>query len=289
MAKYRSQRIFKCHVLIAVLSVAGTTSVGRGQDLPPNGTSSLEIHGVEEIVTFLLFDPATPGISLPAGLRFVPAHKIEMPAIREHVREHPEHAEWAFSIVEVIRDKSLLLDGKGPERPENGATGLWMAEVEPSQFAAEIGKEKWEAIAPSHGAVLVLGHWVPDREFVGNLRACGYHAEYGTVTLVKNSDGSLHGEIKLDQLTVKASATPHGEERSEEISGTQMWFKPGEKVETIVVVAGANPRHRECTAEWSKMGDHPLSHGVFVGPTYVTSYPEPLTGSVYHVRDEKVP
>jgi hypothetical protein len=54
-----------------------------------------------------------------------------------------------------------------------------------------------------------------------------------------------------------------------------------------VVVAGANARHLVCTAEWSKEGNHPLSRGVFVGPTYFTTYEAPLTGGAYLLRDVK--
>jgi hypothetical protein len=187
-----------------------TSTVAVAQQLPPGGTTAWEIQGVEEIVTFLLFDPTTPGVALPAGLRFVPASEVKMPEVQEHLKQHPEHADWVFSIVKIIRDKAFLLDGKAPSRPEDGATGLWMAQVDATQLAAEIGKERYDAIAPSHGAMLVLGLWIPDREYVAYMRARGHYAEYGMVTLVKDSQGVFQGEIKLDGLTVKASATPHG-------------------------------------------------------------------------------
>jgi len=260
-----------------------------GEKLPPGGLTSWEIQGIEEIVTFLLFDPKDPALTLPTNLRLLPAREVKMPEVQEHVKQHPEHTDWAFSIVEIIRDKAFVLDGKGPARPENGATGLWMAPVDHSQLAAEIGKEKFEAIAPSHGAMLVLGLWIPDREYAAYMRARGHYAEYGLVTLVKDSEGSFQGEIKLDGLNVKASATPHGEARDELESGTQVFFEPGESVENVIVIACANPRHRDCTGEWSKKGDHPISRGVFVGPTYLTSYPVPLKGSAYRLRDAEKP
>jgi hypothetical protein len=68
-----------------------------------------------------------------------------------------------------------------------------------------------------------------------------------------------------------------------------VFFEPVEKVENVVIIGGANPRHRDCVGEWSKHGDHPLSRGVFVGPTYVTTYPAPLKGSAYRVREPKTP
>jgi hypothetical protein len=54
-----------------------------------------------------------------------------------------------------------------------------------------------------------------------------------------------------------------------------------------VVIAGSNARHRTCSADWSKKGDHPLARAVFVGPTYLTTYDAPLKGSAYRLREEK--
>jgi hypothetical protein len=247
-----------------------------------------EIQGAEEIVTFLLFDPKDPAVTLPAGLRFVSAREIEMPDVQEYLKQHPEHAHWGFSIVEITRDRAFLLDGKAPARPENGGIGLWIAPVNPSRLAAEIARDKVDAIiAPSVGAVLALAIWVPDREYVAYMRARGHHAEYGMVTLTKDDTGAFHGEIKLEDLNVNVSATPHGEGREDPESGTQIVFPPGEKVENIVVIAGANARHRDCTAEWTRKGNHPLSRGVFVGPTYLTTYPAPLRGSAYRLGEKK--
>ncbi len=255
------------------------------QQLPPGGTTSWEIHGVEEIVTFLLFDPKDPAVVLPAGLRFVLAREVEMPEVQEHLKQRPEHAEWAFSIVEICRDKAFLLDGKAPTRPKDGASGLWIAPVDPSQLVAQVGEERFEAIAPSDGAVIVLGLWIPDRDYVAYMRTRGHHAEFGMATLVKDSGGALQGEIKSDDLNVKASVTPRGEAREDpDDSGTQLLFQPGQRVESVIVIAGAKARHRECDAEWSKSGGHPLSRGVFVGPTYVTTYGVPLKGSAYRLH-----
>jgi hypothetical protein len=258
--------------------------------LPPGGTTSWEIRGPEEIVTFVLFDPKAPGVSLPAGLQFVSARDAQMPEVQEHLKQHPDHAGWAFSFIEITRQKAFLLDGKAPTLPENGGIGLWFAPVDPSQLAGEIPKDRFDAIiAPSLGSVLGLGIWIPDREYVAYMRTRGHHAEYGMVTLVKDTAGVFHGEIKLDDLHVQNSATPHGDVREDPTSGTQVLFAPGDKVMHAVVVAGTTALHRECAAEWSKQGDHPLSRGVFVGPTYLTTYLAPLKGSAYPLKVEKKP
>jgi hypothetical protein len=275
-------------LLITFIALISAPPAALAQQLPPGGTTSWEIQEPEEIVTFVLFDPKSPGVSLPTGLRFVSARDAKMPEIQEYVKQHPEHAEWAFSFIEITRQRAFLIDGKGPTLPENGGIGLWFAPVDPSQLSEEIPKDRFDTIiAPSLGAVLGLGIWIPDREYVAYMRARGHHAEYGMVTLVKDSTGAFQGEIRLDDLQVRGSALPHGDVREDPASGTQVLFAPGEKVVHAVVVAGANARHLVCTAEWSKEGNHPLSRGVFVGPTYFTTYEAPLTGGAYLLRDVK--
>jgi hypothetical protein len=273
-------------LLIAFLALVSAPPAALAQQLPPGGTTSWEIQEPEEIVTFALFDPMSAGVSLPTGLRFVSARDAQMPEIQEYVKQHPEHAEWAFSFIEITRQKAFLLDGRAPTLPKNGGIGLWFAPVDPSQLAVEIGKDAFDSIiAPSLGAVLGLGIWVPDREFVAYMRARGHHAEYGLVTLVKDSTGAFQGTIELDNLHVRGSATPHGDVQEDPASGTQVLFAPGDKVVHAIVVAGSNARHRACDASWSRKGKHPLSRGVFVGPTYMTTYEAPLKGSAYRLRE----
>ncbi len=275
--------------LLTCLALISVPSTASAQELPAGGTTSWEIREPEEIVTFVLFDPKAPGISLPAGLRLVSASDAQMPEVQEYLKEHPEHTNWAFSFIEITRQKAFLIDGRGPTLPENGGIGLWFAPVDPSRLTEEIPKVKFDTIiAPSLGAVLGLGIWIPDREYVAYMRARGHHAEYGMVTLVKDSTGAYQGAIRLDDLHVKGSALPQGDVQEDPASGTQVLFAPGEKVVHAVVVAGANARHLACTAAWSKEGNHPLSRGVFVGPTYFTTYEAPLKGSAYPLLDEKV-
>lgn len=271
--------------LVGPLTFIGALSVAVAQQLPPGGKTSWEIQGPEEIVTFVLFDPKAPGVSLPAGLRFVSARDAKMPEIQEYLKEHPEQADWAFSFIEITRQKAFLIDGRAPALPKNGGIGLWFAPVDPSQLAKEISKDVFDnIIAPSLGAVLGLGIWIPDREYVSYMRTRGHHAEYGTVTLVKDGTGAFRGEIRLDDLQVRVSAIPQGHPREDPEGGIQVLFAPGERVVNAVVVAGSTSRHRVCTASWSKKGDHPLSRGVFVGPTYLTTYDAPLKGSAYQLR-----
>lgn len=275
--------------ILACLVLLSANSAASAQELPAGGTTSWVIDGPEEIVTFVLFDPETPGVSLPAGLEFVLARDVPMPEIQEHLKQHADQAEWAFSFIEITRSKQFLIDGEQPALPENGGVGLWFAPTDHSQLAGEIPKEKFDAvIAPSVGSVLGLGIWVPDREYVAYMRARGHHADYGMVTLERDSTGAFQGEILLDDLRVRASALPIGDAQDDPEGGVQVLFQPGETVESAVVVAAANGgRHMGCTAQWSKEGSQPLAGGVFVGPTYFTTYDAPLKGSAYSLRDVK--
>ncbi len=277
-------------LFVAILAVVSARATAVAQPLPPGGTTSWEIQGPEEIVTFVLFDPKGPGVSLPTGLRFLSARDAPMPEVREYLQKHPEHAEWAFSFIEITRQKAFLLDGRAPSLPKNGGIGLWFAPVDASHLAGEIAQDAFDSIiAPAVGAVLALGIWIPDREYVAYMRDRGHHAEYGLVTLVKDDTGAFRGEIRLDDLHVRSSATPRGDARQDPESGTQVLFAPGDKVVRAVVVAGSGGRHRACAAEWSKDGSHALSRGVFVGPTYLTTYDAPLKGSAYRLGEATKP
>jgi hypothetical protein len=242
---------------------------------------------LEVIVTFLLFDPEDPAVALPRGLRFISAREVKAPEFQEHLERHPEHSDWAFSFVELVRPAAWLLDGRAPNLPDNAGIGVWFAPVDHSQLVTQVSKDRYETvIAPSPDAVLVLGLWVPDREYVAYMRARGHHAEYGMVSLAKDRSGTFQGEIQVAELNVKASATPRGETRTEPDPFTQVFFEPGERVENVVVLAGGNVRERDCSGEWSKKGNHPLARGVFVGSTLLT-VEGPLRGSAYRISEEK--
>jgi hypothetical protein len=289
----RNRRPLRAGLVAAALAIAVSAAVadaGDAQELPAGGTTAWEIRGPEELVTFALFDPKAPGPRLPAGLRFVPARDAQMPEIAEHVAQHPEHADWAFSIVEIARQEAFLLDGKAPSVLANGGIGLWFAPVDASPLASEIGQEAFDrVVAPALGAVLALAIWVPDRDYVAYMRERGHYAECGDVTLVSDSSGVYQGRILLDNLKLLATAKPHGEADVDSTSGTQVLFEPGARVERGVVIAGSTARHRACEATWAKGGMHPLARAVFVGPTYLTTYDQPLRGSAYTLVETEEP
>jgi hypothetical protein len=262
------------------------SSVSVAQALPPGGTTSWEIKELEAIVTFVLFDPADPAIDLPAGLRFITAGEVEAPEFEDHLKHHPEHSNWAFSFIEFVRPETFVLDGKALILHDRSGIAVWFAPVDHAQLASEISLDKYEAvIAPSPFGILRLGFWIPDQDYVDYMCARGHHAEYGKVQLVKIRKNAYRGKLRLDKLQVSASATPHGDVREEPDPFTQVLYKPGKRIENVVVIAGANVRERDCTSKWSKKGDHPLSRGIFAGKTFLT-IEGPILGSLYHLSEE---
>lgn len=291
MTKKRLATWFIGVVPLAIAAVPAALA----RQAPPGEAISWEVGIPAEIVTFVLFDPQTPGVSLPEGLRFIPARDVQNPSLREsldrHLKQHPEHADWAFSFVEVVRMKDLVIDGRAPVLPENGAVGVWHAPVDGSQLAEVIPADSFPSgmDAANRVSILELGFWIPDRDYVAYMREKGHRAEYGRVTLVEDSAGVFHGEIHLDDLHVKASGRPREEPRLHPGSFTATLFQAGKELQSVLVMAASRPRHRTCDGEWSIEGTHPLASAVLFGPTVLTSYDTPSTGTEYRLRDQAQP
>ncbi len=125
-----------------------------GQDLPAGGETTWEIRNIKEVVTFALFDPDAPGIGLPAGLSFIPAKRV--PEAGEYLERHPEHGDWAFSVIEIARQEHFVIDGRAPQVPGHGAIGLWLAPVDASGLKDQIPAETFTAlIGEAEGSVLL--------------------------------------------------------------------------------------------------------------------------------------
>lgn len=285
------QRAFVRMLFALIPFVSASAAMAQLPPLPPGGTTSWEVRVPAEIVTFALFDPQAPGVALPDGLRFIRADEIQNPNLREpleaHLAEHPDQAEWAFSILEIVRMEDLLIDDRAPVMPENGAVGVWFAPVDPSELVdAMAGGSLPEAIgAAKAGSVLTLGFWIPDREYVSYMLEKGEFAEYGMVTLVEDETGAFHGEIRLDDLHVESSAQPHGEVRQDPRSWTQLLFPPGDEAERAVILSASTPHHRTCDGKWSIEGKHPLAGAVLFGPTFLTAYETPTKARGYRLRE----
>lgn len=279
-----AMKIF-CQKLIFYLSFTSIFFVPFAQTLPPGGITNWEIHGTEEIVTFALFDPKSAGIELPSGLSFIPASVIKMPQVIEYLKEHPEYSHWAFSIIEITKQKQFIIDGRALAAKKDGAIGLWFAPVDASNLSEKIPAEAFnKIIKPAIGAVLALGVWVPDKEYVAYMKSKGHYGEYGDVTMTIDSAGIYRGEIQLDNLVIKNTANPLEGEQKDPTAGTQLMFSTGSDVVSAIVLSGSGAVHKNCKAEWNIAGSHPLSRAVLVGPTFLTTYENPLKGSLYKLK-----
>jgi hypothetical protein len=273
---------------LATLFLLGACAATRPDSAPADGAASWEIRDPDEIVTFALFDPETSGVELPHGLRFMRAGEAPIPFVQELVAQRPDVAGWAFTFIEITRQSDFLIDGRGPAMPRDGAIALWFAPVDTTELAERIaGEPLSQAILQAGGSVVGLGIWLPDREFVAYMRAKGHHAEYGEATLAQDGAGGFRGALRADGLSVQVSARPEGDPQTEAVSETQMLFSPLAGPSRAVEIAAANPSHQSCAAEWALAGSHPLGRALLFGPTYRTTYPEPLTGRVFSVRGDE--
>ena len=274
-----------CQKLIFYLSFTSMFFVPFAQTLPPGGMTHWEIHGAREIVTFAVFDPKSPGIELPSGLNFIPAREIKIPQVIEYLKEHSEYSDWAFSIIEITKQKGFIIDGRALAAKKDDAIGLWFAPVDASNLSEKIPAEAFNKfIKPAIGAALVLGVWVPDKEYVAYMKSKGHYAEYGDVTMTMDSAGIYRGEIRLDNLVIKNTARPLEGEQKDPTEGTQLMFSMGSEVVRTIILSGSGAVHKNCNAEWNIVGSHPLSRAVLVGPTFLTTYEKPLNGSLYKLK-----
>lgn len=269
--------------LAVVFFLAGCVET-RTDSPPPDGAESWEIRDTEEIVTFALFDPDASGVELPRGLRFMRADEMPMPFVQEYVEQRPDVAGWAFTFIEITKQHEFLIDGRGPSLPRDGAIALWFAPVDASELVeATAGEPLSQAILEAQGSVVGLGIWMPDREFVAYMREKGHHAEYGEATLAEDGTGGYRGALRLDGLSIQVSARPEGDPQTEAGSGTQIVFSPLACPSRAVVIAASDPSHQSCAAEWTLAGSHPLGGALLLGPTFRTTYPDPLKGRVFSV------
>lgn len=245
----------------------------------PDGTDThWTVKEPQELVAYVLFDPATVEDRLPPTLRFITVGELAAQGLQwatEHLAEYPTHDAWGISFLEIVRMGLFDIDGRRPDWPEHGAAALWMARVAPSDTATDLGPGV---------PLLVLDFWMSDSLFVAYMRDKGYYATYGDVRLRRDAGGEWRGSLVVDGLKVVAECTPTGPVTGGEKSrGMQVFFSPKSfSVATVVRVAFAGHRVQNCkgTSPWRIEGTHALAGGVMLGPsTYQFGYR--LVGGVY--------
>ena len=246
--------------------------------LPDGAQSHWVVGQPHEIVAYLVFDPATVRDRLPETLRFITVKELATGSVRwatDHLAEHPAHAGWGISFLEVVRTGTFTIDGRAPNWPEGGAAALWCARVAPSLPTADLGPGQ---------PFLTLEFWMPDSSYVAYMRGKGYPASYGQVTLLQPSEGMWRGSVDVPGLSLAAECRPMGPVTGGgQAAGMQAFFPPrSSTVKGAVRVAFAGHREQECgdDSSWTLRGTHPLARGVVLGPsTYQFGYN--LKGGAY--------
>lgn len=266
-----------------VLTLASSTllAVETYAQVPPlpNGAQTHWIvDQPEEIVGWVLFDPATVERRLPATLRFITIAELASVGIgwaAEYLSEHPSQGKWGLSFLEIARMQTFTIDGQAPMWPHHGAVGLWFARVAPADPATDLGPGQ---------PFLALGFWLPDSLYVAAIREKGHYATYGNVVLNQDDEGKWRGIIEVDGLKVVAECLPAGQVVGAAGSaGMQAIFPPeSSAVSRVVRVAFAGHRIQQCGggSSWSLEGSHPLAASVVLEPSeFQFSYD--LEGGVY--------
>ena len=246
--------------------------------LPAGAKTNWVIGQPEEIVAWVLFDPATVERRLPPALRFITVGELASAGIgwaSEHVSDHSDQKEWGISFLEIVRMRTFTIDGIAPDWPKHGGAALWFARVAPSDPNIDLGPGQ---------PFLALEFWLPDSTYVVTMREKGHYATYGTVELSQEDDQTWLGSIDTGGLTVIAECTPTGPVTGGAGSaGMQAVFPPQSSgVASVVRVAFAGHRIQECDdgSSWSLHGDHPLAAGIVLRPTEF-QYGYDLTGGAY--------
>jgi len=265
-------------VLFVFTFLAAADALTEIPILPDGAQTKWVVAGPEEIVSYLIFDPATVKERLPEYLRFITIGELadgNVAWAMEHLEKFPAHADWGISFIEIVRMKTFTIDGRSPNWPKNGAAALWFARVAPADPAKDLGPGK---------PFLALEFWLPDRDYVAYMRDKGHYAAYGEVRLRSDADGHWLGSIEVDGLSASARCSQEDEKAGFGSAGMQMIFPPANSgITGFVRISFAGHREQSCGegASWKFKGVHPLCKGMILGPTSF-QFGYELLGGAYH-------
>lgn len=253
-------------VLLAALALTALTATrGAAQRLPlPDGARThWVVKEPQEIVGYLVFDPATVAERLPSTLRFISVGELARGGVSwaaQYLAGAPSRDAWGVSFVEIVRADTFTINGRAPRWPSHGAAALWFARVAPADSTEDLGPGvPW----------LVLDLWVPDSSYAAEMRRLGHYASYGNVKLLEDAHGAWHGSLLAEGLRVAAACTPSGAESGGPASrGMQALFPPARSgVSGVVRISFVGHRERTCAEpeSWTLGGTHPLALAEQVG------------------------
>lgn len=231
-------------ILAALALTVLTATRGAAQRLPlPDGARThWVVKEPQEIVGYLVFDPATVAERLPSTLRFISVGELARGGVSWAVRylaDAPSRDAWGVSFVEIVRADTFTINGRTPRWPAYGAAALWFARVAPADSTADLGPGV---------PLLVLDWWVPDSSYTAEMRRLGHYASYGNVQLLQDAHGAWHGSLRAEGLRVAAACTPSGAESGGPASrGMQALFPPASSgVSGVVRISFVGHRERTC-------------------------------------------
>ena len=255
-------------VLLAALALTALTATrvaAQRLPLPDGARTHWVVSGPQEIVGYLVFDPATVAERLPSALRFISVGELArggVPWAVQYLAGAPSRDAWGVSFVEIVRADTFTINGRAPRWPAHGAAALWFARVAPADSTADLGPGV---------PLLVLDWWVPDASYAAEMRRLGHYASYGNVKLLRDAHGAWHGSLRAAGLHVAAACTPSGAESGGPASrGMQSLFPPARSgVSGVVRISFAGHRERTCAEpeSWTLGGTHPLALAEQVGPS----------------------
>jgi len=273
--------------LLQSVDLAASAIAGRADtqvpQLPEGARTHWAIEGPEEIVSWVLFDPAAVEHLLPARLRFITVEELAAAGIgwaADHLSKRPSRAQWGVSFLEIARMDSFTIDGDAPVWPPDGAIGLWFARVAPAHDSIDLGAGQ---------PYLALEFWLPDSSYVATIREKGHHATYGNVVLSRSEDGKWRGTITMDGLSVVGECAPTGPITGGGSAGMQSIFPPASSLTRVVRIVFAGHRIQGCSEDspWIVRGTHPLAAGEVIGPAEF-QFGYRLVGGAYATRGDQV-
>jgi hypothetical protein len=218
--------------------------------LPPGARSVSELSDVAaEICRDHLFDPATTGVSLPAGYRWVTVEESAKsdPAVATFLREHPQVARYALGSVCFLSVGRFLVDGVSPVPAGRTPMAFWWARVEGPRDGRMRGPLEWIQLASWYSRE------VPNRAAV---LATDPTAEFVDLAVDETKPGVWRLHLALDGETLEAEVSCHGEPEPRRSSADNFMSVAmgGKAAGQFWVITYFGHHHRPAAGTWRATG-----------------------------------
>ena len=109
-------------------ALAANAAFAQVPTLPAGTDTHWTVKEPQEIVAYVLFDPAAVDGRLPPTLRFITVGELAAQGLQwatEHLAQYPSHDTWGISFLEIVRMGLFDIDGRHPDWPEHGASAAF--------------------------------------------------------------------------------------------------------------------------------------------------------------------